>query len=85
MTSYNIFLENRDGLLSHTKQGNSSLTEKKRQTKTKSITVESDWWGTQDHKQFFGNFLYSKLEYTCRALLGTKYTIKHAADMKGLF
>lgn len=61
---------------------------KKRQTQTKSVTLELDRWGTQDHKQFVGNFLYSKLEYTFLVLLGIKYTIKHAAGlghMKGLF
>jgi len=87
MKSYNIFLGHRDGLLSHTKQDNSSLI-KKRQTQTKSIPVESDRWGTQGRKQFVGNYLYSKLEYTVRVLLGIKYTIKHAAGlrhMKGLF
>jgi len=82
-----IFLEDGDGLLSRTKQGNSSLIEK-RQTQTKSITVESDRWGTQNHKQFVGNFLYLKLEYTFWVLLGVKYTIKHAAGLghvKSLF
>ena len=87
MKSYNIFLERRDGLFGHTKQGNSLLIER-RQMQTKSIIVESDRWGTQGPKQFVWNFLYSKLEYTIRVLLGIKYTIKHADDlgyMKGLF